>query len=139
MVVKEIFIELRKNRHSVYKLTYHIVLVTKYRHKCITNDIFNAVKRKVESVIENWNGSIIEINHDKDHIHMLAELPPQIAISNAVCSIKTVTSRLVKKEFKEYIEKFYWKESFWSNSYLALSVGGATLDVVKKYIEEQGL
>ena len=45
--------ELRKNRHSVYKLTYHIVLVTKYRHKCITNDIFNAVKRKVESVIEN--------------------------------------------------------------------------------------
>ena len=114
-------------------------MVTKYRHKCITNDIFNAVKRKVESVIENWNGSVIEINHDKDHIHMLVELPPQIAISNAVCSIKTVTSRLVKKEFKEYIEKFYWKESFWSNSYLALSVGGATLDVVKKYIEEQGL
>lgn len=97
MVVKEIFIELRKNRHSVYKLTYHIVLATKYRHKCITNDIFNAVKRKVESVIENWNGSVIEINHDKDHIHMLVELPPQIAISNAVCSIKTGTSRLVKK------------------------------------------
>ena len=104
--------ELRKNRHSVYKLTYHIVLVTKYRHKCITNDIFNAVKRKVESVIENWNGSVIEINHDKDHIHMLAELPPQIAISNAVCSIKTVTSRLVKKEFKDILKNFIGKKVF---------------------------
>ena len=96
----------------VYKLTYHIVLVTKYRHKCITNDIFNAVKRKVESVIENWNGSIIKINHDKDHIHMLVELPPQIAISNAVCSIKTVTSRLVKKEFKDILKNFIGKKVF---------------------------
>ena len=112
MVVKEIFIELRKNRHSVYKLTYHIVLVTKYRHKCIINDIFNAVKRKVESVIENWNGSVIEINHDKDHIYMLVELPSQIAISNAVCSIKTVTSRLVKKEFKDILKNFIGKKVF---------------------------
>ena len=68
---------------------------------------------------------------------MMLELPPQQAISKAVCSIKTATSRVLKKEFNDYLSQYYWDESFWSDSYLALTVGGATIDIVKKYIEEQ--
>ena len=129
--------ELYKNRHSVYKLTYHIVLVTKYRHKCINDDIFNYMKDHILRIVENWGGSIVEINHDFDHIHMLLNLPPQQAISKAVCSIKTATSRMLRKEFRDYLSQYYWKDSFWSDSYLALTVGVATIDVVKTYIEEQ--
>ena len=129
--------ELYKNRHSVYKLTYHIVLVTKYRHKCINDDIFNYMKQHINRVVSDWGGSLDEINHDFDHIHMLLSLPPQQAPSRAVCSIKTVTSRMLRKEFNDYLSKFYWKDSFWSDSYLVLPVGGATIDVVKSYIEDQ--
>ena len=129
--------ELYKNRHSVYKLTYHIVLVTKYRHKCINDDIFNYMKQHINRVVSGWGGSLDEINHDFDHIHMLLSLPPQQAPSRAVCSIKTVTSRMLRKEFNDYLSKFYWKDSFWSDSYLVLTVGGATIDVVKSYIEDQ--
>ena len=129
--------ELYKNRHSVYKLTYHIVLVTKYRHKCINDDIFNYMKQHINRVVSDWGGSLDEINHDFDHIHMLLSLPPQQAPSRAVCSLKTVTSRALRKEFSEYLSKFYWKDSFWSDSYLVLTVGGATIDTVKRYIEEQ--
>ena len=128
---------LYKNRHSVYKLTYHIVLVTKYRHKCINDDIFNYMKQHINRVVSDWGGSLDEINHDFDHIHMLLSLPPQQAPSRAVCSLKTVTSRVLRKEFSEYLSKFYWKDSFWSDSYLVLTVGGATIDTVKRYIEEQ--
>ena len=130
--------DLRKNRHSVYKLTYHIVLVTKYRRKCINDEIFEYMKNHIERIVTDWNGLIIEMNHDLDHIRMLLELPPQQAPSKAVCSLKTVTSRALRKEFPDYIKKFYWKDSFWSDSYLVLTVGGATLDVVKEYIENQG-
>ena len=130
---------LLKNRHSVYKLTYHIVLVTKYRHKCINNEVFSYMKNHIERVVASWGGSVLEINHGGDHIHMLLDLPPQQAISKAVCSLKTVTSRVLKKEFKDYLSKFYWQESFWSNSYLALSVGEATIEIVKKYIENQNV
>lgn len=129
--------ELYKNRHSVYKLTYHIVLVTKYRHKCINNDVFDFMKNHIERIVAEWGGLVEEINHDYDHIHMLLSLPPQQAPSKAVCSIKTATSRVIRREFSDYLSKFYWKDSFWSDSYLVLTVGGATIDIVKKYIEEQ--
>ena len=129
--------DLEKNRHSVYKLTYHIVLVTKYRHKCINNEIFECIKGDIERIVESWKGDVLEINHEYDHVHMLISLPPQYAPSRAVCSLKTVTSRMLKKNFAEYLSKYYWKDSFWSDSYLVLTVGGATIDIVKKYIETQ--
>ena len=129
--------ELYKNRHSVYKLTYHIVLVTKYRHKCINDTLFNYMKEHILRIVTSWGGTLDEINHDFDHVHMLVSLPPQQAPSKAVCSIKTATSRMLRKDFSEYLSKFYWKDSFWSDNYLVLTVGGATIDVVKKYITEQ--
>lgn len=129
--------ELNKNRHSVYKLNYHIVLVTKYRHKCINDELFELISSDTHRLVDGWNGDVLEINHDYDHVHMLLSLPPQYAPSKVVCSLKTVTSRMLKKNFPEYIKQYYWQDSFWSDSYLVLTVGGATLDIVKQYIEDQ--
>lgn len=129
--------ELNKNRHSVYKLNYHIVLVTKYKHKCINEELFGLISSDIHRLVDGWNGEVLKINHDCDHVHMLLSLPPQYAPSKIVCSLKTVTSRMLKKNFPEYIKNYYWKESFWSDSYLVLSVGGATSDIVKQYIEDQ--
>lgn len=128
----------KANRHAVYSLKYHIVLTTKYRKKCINDEIFICIKENIERLFGAWTCELIEINHDRDHIHILVEIPPQVQISKLINNIKTVTSRLLRKEFPDYINQFYWKDNFWNRSYLILTTGGSPIEVIKKYIQEQG-
>ena len=131
-------IEYCKNRHSCYKLTYHLVVVTKYRNKVINKELGDRLNEIVLDIMKNnFKSEVLEFNYESDHIHILFEAPPQIQISKIVNSLKTVTSRRLRKEFEEHISKFYWKPYFWSDSYLILTTGGATLEVIKKYIESQ--
>ena len=128
----------KKNRHSIYRLQYHLVLVTKYRHKVINKEINQRLKRIAYDIFEkSWNCEIIEIESEADHLHIAFEAQPQIQLSKLINNFKTVSSRLIRKEFKEHIEKYYWKSFFWSPSYCLLSVGGATIDIIKEYIENQ--
>jgi putative transposase len=131
-------VDYNKNRHAYFKLTYHLVVVTKYRHKCISNQMMQRLKEITNFLFDKWKCKVIEMNGEEDHIHILFEAPPQINLANTVNSYKTVTSRYIRKEFEEELRKFYWKPYFWSRSYMVLSTGGATIDVIKKYIEEQG-
>lgn len=128
-----------KNRHSYYRLSYHLVVVTKYRHKVIDE----AIKKRLIAIFteileERWGCQLVEINTDEDHLHVLFNAPPQVQLSKLVNNLKTVSSRLIRKEFSEQLSPYYWKPYFWSNSYLILSTGGATIDIIKKYIEDQG-
>ncbi|WP_407269748.1 IS200/IS605 family transposase [Radiobacillus sp. PE A8.2] len=66
------------------------------------------------------------------------DAPPQINLANTINSYKTVTSRYIRKDFQEELSNYYWKPYFWSRSYMILTTGGATIDVIKKYIENQG-
>ena len=127
-----------KNRHAVYKLQYHLIIVTKYRHPVINKDINNRLKEIAKRVLEEkWNCTILEIETEKDHIHIAFEANPQTQLSKLVNNFKTVSSRLIRKEFKEHIEKYYWKNFFWSPSYCILSVGGAPIEIIKEYIKNQ--
>jgi putative transposase len=127
-----------KNRHAYYKLTYHLVVVTKYRHKCITQPMMERLKEVTNNLFERWDCKLIEMNGEEDHIHILFDAPPQINFANTINNYKTVTSRYIRKEFPKELSKFYWKPYFWSRSYMILSTGGATIEVIKKYIEKQG-
>ena len=129
--------ELKKNRHSVYNLNYHLVVVTKYRHKCINQEIMNEIEVISKRLVNEVGGTVIEFNGEHDHIHMLFDIPPQITPSKLVNTIKGVTSRMIRKNHSEYLKKYYWKPVFWSNSYCILTTGGASIDTVKKYIESQ--
>lgn len=131
-------VKFKANRHSVYSLKYHLVLTTKYRHKCINDEIFDFLKSETLRLFSNWDVELIEINHDEDHIHMLIEIPPQVQISKMINNYKTVTSRLLRKNYEEYINKFYWKDNFWNRSYLILSCGGSPIEIIKQYIQNQG-
>jgi putative transposase len=127
-----------KNRHSIYKLQYHLVVVTKYRHKCINKDINNRLKEIAYDIFENrWKLKILEIESEKDHLHIAFESNPQTQLSKLVNNFKTVSSRLIRKEFKSHIDKYYWKPFFWSPSYCLISIGGASIEVIKSYIESQ--
>ncbi len=127
----------KRNRHSCYSLKYHLVVVTKYRHKCITKEMLIRMKELISEQLERWGAELIEMNGEEDHIHLLFEAPPQVELAKLINSMKSVTSRIIRKEFSGHLKNHYWKPVFWSPSYLVLSVGGATIDVIKSYIQEQ--
>jgi len=129
--------KLDSNNHSVFLLYYHLVLVVKYRRKVIDDAISNRLKEIFEYIQSNYNITLQEWNHDKDHVHILFKAHPNSEISKFLNSYKSASSRLIKKEFPQ-IRKSLWKEYFWSKSFCLLTTGGAPIDIIKKYIESQG-
>ncbi|MGB4497751.1 MAG: IS200/IS605 family transposase, partial [Methylococcaceae bacterium] len=80
---------------------------------------------------------LVEFNGEEDHVHLLIDAHPSMDLSKFINSIKTVSSRLIRKEFKTHIDKFYSKPFFWTRAYCLLTTGGAPLEVIKKYIQNQ--
>ena len=127
-----------KNCYSMYRLEYHLVLVTKYRKRCITPDMLQFLKEESARILALSGTELLEMNGEPDHIHLLISAPPQICLANVINSLKSSTSRLVRKRYAEHLSRFYWKPCFWNRSYLILSSGGAPIEVIKKYIQDQG-
>ena len=90
-----------------------------------------------EKLCNCWESKLLEFNGEADHIHLLLSLNPKVTPSIFVNNLKTVSSRLIRKEYQEHLRKFFWKPVFWSRSYCILSCGGAPLTVLKQYIEQQ--
>lgn len=128
---------LDSNNHSVFKLNYHLVLVIKYRKQVLNDDISNRLKEIFEYISPKYNIILEEWEHDKDHVHVLFKAYPNSELSKFINSYKSASSRLIKKEFPTIKQKL-WKEYFWSRSYCLITTGGATIEVVRKYIENQG-
>ena len=123
--------------HCVFSLNYHLVMVTKYRRKCMTGAVLQRMEDICDHVAEKWGCRVIEFNGEPDHVHLLLSLTPKVAPSAFVNNLKTVTARLIRKEFKTHMGRFYQKPVFWSRSYCVISAGGAPLSVLKQYIEQQ--
>ena len=130
-------IDLDKNAHSVFLLNYHLIMVVKYRKKVFDEEISNRAKEMFEYISPKHKITLLEWNHDEDHIHVLFKAHPKTEISKFINAYKSASSRLLKKEYPQIKEKL-WKETFWSQSFCLITTGGAPLDVVKKYIESQG-
>ena len=129
--------KLDNNNHSVFLLTYHLIICIKYRRKAIDDQIAARIKEIGEYVGNNYHITFLEYNHDRDHIHILFKAHPNTEISKYINAFKSASSRLIKKEFPQ-VRKMLWKEMFWSPSYCLLTTGGAPLETLKKYIESQG-
>ena len=129
--------ELDNNNHSVFLMYYHLVLVVKYRRKVIDDVISNRLKDMFEYIAPNYNITLQEWNHDKDHIHVLFKAQPNTELSKFINAYKSASSRLIKKEYQQ-IKQNLWKEYFWSRSFCLLTTGNAPIEVIKRYIESQG-
>ena len=128
-----------KNRHAVYLLQYHLVVVTKYRHPVIDGYVKDRlISLSHEIIEEHWKGEILEINTDHDHIHILFEISPQTQLSKLINNYKTVTSRLIRKEFSEELRPYYEKPYFWSDTYFISSVSDTSRKTIEQYIQAQG-
>lgn len=129
-----------KNLHAVFDLEYHLVIVTKYRHPVLTDEVKESLLRHTYRLFENnFDCKVLEVNTDKDHIHILFSAKPQAQLSKLVNSYKTATSRLLRKEFSDFLAPYYWKPYFWSRSYFICTVSERSHDVVTAYIENQGI
>ncbi len=129
--------KLDSNKHSVFLMYYHLILVVKYRRKVFDDKISDRAKEIFEYISPKYNITLQEWNYDKDHVHILFKAHPNTEISKFINAYKSASSRLLKKEFAEIRQKL-WKEYFWSQSFCLLTTGRAPIDVIKKYIESQG-
>ena len=129
--------KLHSHRHCVYNINLHIVFVTKYRKKVITADILRRLHEIFSNLCQNQKCELIEFAGEEDHVHLLIDFSPDIAPSKLVNTLKTISSRMIRKEFSEHINKFYWKPVFWTGAYCVISAGGAPLEILKQYIQNQ--
>jgi putative transposase len=122
---------------TVYDLSIHLVLVTKYRKKVITKPMMTRLKQILSDTCAKWDCQLIEFNGEPDHVHMLIDINPKAQISAFANNLKTVSSRLIRKEFPDRCAKFYNKPVFWKIGYFVSSTGGANLETIKRYIQQQ--
>ena len=124
--------------HCVYHCQYHLVLVTKYRRKIFKEGVFAYLESKLVEVTKYYPQiRFTEINHNKDHIHLLLSIPPTMRVGKVVGIIKANTARGIKQKFP-FLKDVYWgTDSIWSEGYFVTTVG-VNKKVIAKYIQHQG-
>ncbi|MEV0053206.1 IS200/IS605 family transposase [Saccharopolyspora shandongensis] len=128
--------EFRAGRHVVFLMHAHLVFVTKYQHPVFTDAHLTRMEEIMREVCGDFETDLEEFNGEANHVHLLVSFPPKVAVSKLVNSLKGVSSRLLRKEHEE-LRFAHWRDvRLWSGSYLAGSVGGAPISVVRQYIEQ---
>ena len=128
---------IKKGRHSAYTLHCHIVFVTKYRKKVIGAIHLKRLHEIFSEICQKFDAKLTDFNGEADHVHLLVEFSPNTpAIAKLINSLKAVSSRRLRQEFCD-ISGSFRKPVLWSRSYFAESCGGAPLEVIKEYIENQ--
>ena len=134
MVIK---MEIKSGRGYVYSIQYHIVWCVKYRHKIITPTIEKSLIEILQKIANDNNFSIIEVNTDLDHVHLLIDCSPQHYIPNIIKALKGVSARLLMKEFGDELKKKLWGGHLWNPSYFVATVSENTEEQIRKYIKNQ--
>jgi putative transposase len=129
--------EVRHGRSVVYTLNVHLVFVTKYRRKVISDRVREHLKTSCIRVCAKMGAELRQFDGEEDHVHLLVSYPPKLAVSRLVNSLKLVSARLLRKRNLPEIRHKLWGSHFWTPSYYAGSCGGANLATVSKYIQSQ--
>ncbi len=128
----------RATSHATFQLRYHLVLVTKYRRKCLTKNMIEFIKENAAQILRNQGCILEELNGEADHVHILFSSVPSVRLSDLVALLKSRLSRKTRQKFAEHLSKYYWKPFLWSRSYFITTTGGATVEIIRGYIERQG-
>lgn len=128
----------RSSSHAVFNIKLHIVFVTKYRRKTLTPEVLNYLKEAFADCLTAWRCKLVEFGGEPDHVHLLADIHPALDISVLINNLKTASARRARNRFAEHLAPFYRKPQFWHRAYYVGSVGGASLDQVRAYVEAQG-
>lgn len=129
--------EWRTGRSCIFKNNAHLVFVTKYRRGVFTKAMLDRTKEIMEETFQQIDCELLEFGGEHNHIHMMISIHPKVAVSNLVSKLKGKSSYMLRREYWDRIKTMLWGNHFWSPSYCVVSCGGASLDVVKQYIESQ--
>ena len=124
----------KSNNNVVYSCKYHVVWCPKYRRKVLVGDVETRLKELIETACSEKQVDIIQMEIMPDHVHLILEVDPQFGIHRAVKHIKGVSSFYLRSEFSHLTSKL---PTLWTNSYFVSTVGGAPLEAIKKYVEDQ--
>ena len=123
-----------KNVGAVFSLKYHVVFCPKYRRPVLQSPVDVRLKELFEGIASDYDLTLHAMEIMPDHVHLLCEVDPQYGIHKAIREIKGTTSRILRQEFKHLTTKL---PTLWTNSYFVSTVGGAPLEVIKQYVENQ--
>jgi putative transposase len=128
----------RSSSHAVYNLKLHIVFVTKYRRKTLSPDLLGYLETAFGEILSAWRCKLLEFGGEPDHVHLLIDIHPALDISVLINNLKTASARRTRNRFADHLAPFYRKPLFWSRAYFVGSVGAATLETVRAYVDAQG-
>ena len=124
----------RKSSHSVYDLRVHLVWITKYRYKVLTDDVGFRIRGILRQVCDKNDIKIIRGVVSRDHVHMYISYPPKLSISYIVKDLKGRSSRKIQEEYPQ-LSRRYWGKHFWAVGYAAFSSGYVTDEMIQEYLE----
>ena len=130
--------EYQTNSHCKHLIAIHLILVVKYRKQLLQGEVGDFIKESILEISRRSDFSVEEIEIDKDHVHILITISPKYSISQHMRNIKQMTNHRVWLEFPALKNQFWLEKTFWSDGYFACSVGNASADTIRKYIQEQG-
>ena len=128
----------RKWSHTTYDCRYHLVWITKYRNKCLTEWMQRRLEQILRWICKEWYIGIISIWMEEDHIHMYISIPLSKPIPQVVQTLKWRCSKLLRKEYKKELAVWYWKPVLWAKGYFIATVGEINHETIKNYVEMQG-
>ncbi|WP_368879460.1 IS200/IS605 family transposase [Proteus mirabilis] len=128
---------MRRGRHCVFLMHVHLVFITKCRRKIFDQDAIEKLRGYFARVCADFDVERVEMDGERDHVHLLINYSPKLAISNLVNSLKGVSSRLLRRDRPDIAQRDYYKGGLWSPSYFAGSCGGAPISIIRQYIEQQ--
>ena len=111
--------------------------VTKYRRDGFTKERLDDLRPVLASVCTDFESELIEREEEDDHVRLLVNYPLKVAVSTLVNSLKGIASLMIRKKNDPIIRKKLWVGALWSLRYFAGSCGGASISVIRKYIEQQ--
>ncbi|MFC1903136.1 IS200/IS605 family transposase [Chloroflexota bacterium] len=127
----------RRTKHAVYDLKYHMVWIPKYRKHVLSSEVSGHLKEVFQQIAEEYELRIDTMEVMEDHVHIFVEVPPRYSPVQIVQILKSVSAREIFKKFPK-LRKQLWAGEFWSDGYFARSVGDkVTADIIRKYIEYQ--
>ena len=128
---------IRRAKHAVYDLKYHLVWIPKYRKRILDKEISDYIKAIFNKIAEEYEFVIDTMGVMEDHVHVFVEVPPKYSPAQVVQIMKSISAREVFRHFPE-LRKQLWAGELWNDGYFARSVGDkVTADIIRKYIEYQ--
>jgi len=128
---------IRRTKHAVYDLKYHLVWTPKYRKHVLGGEVSGYLKEVFQRIAEEYEFEIDTMEVVNDHVHIFLEAPPRYSPAEMVQVMKSISGREVFKKFPK-LRKQLWAGELWNDGYFVRSVGDkVTADIIRKYIEYQ--